>query len=67
MSCPDALRVLAGSGNLTRWTRRWWIYRAEVTTIMGALADIHVNVQRILDYIEGDEDGEEEEEVSPDP
>jgi hypothetical protein len=29
---------------------------------MGALADVHVNVRRILGYIEDEDDGEEEEE-----
>lgn len=42
------------------------IYRAEVLTIMGALADIHVGVRRILGYIEGEDDGEEEAEDLPD-
>ncbi len=38
------------------------IYRDEVFTIMGALADVTVDVRKILGYIEGDDDGEEEEE-----
>ena len=45
------------------------IYRGEVTTIMIKLADIDVNVRRILDYIYGEDDGgqeEEEEDGSPD-
>ena len=40
------------------------IYRGEVTTMMGVLADINVGVQRILDYLRGDD--EEEEEDLPD-
>jgi hypothetical protein len=39
------------------------IYRGEVLTIMGVLADIDVNVKRILAYIEGDDDEEEEEDL----
>ena len=38
------------------------IYRGEVITMMGALADIHVKVSRILAYVEGDDDEEETEE-----
>jgi hypothetical protein len=38
------------------------IYRGEVLAIMGALADVNANVLRILRYIEGEDDGEEEEE-----
>jgi hypothetical protein len=37
------------------------IYRGEVIAIMGALADLNVKVDRILDYIEGGDDDEEEE------
>ena len=37
------------------------IYRGEVQSIMIALADIHVGVTALLDYIEGDDDEEEEE------
>lgn len=40
------------------------IYRGEVITMMGVLADIDVNVRRILRYIEGDD--EEEAEDLPD-
>ena len=40
------------------------IYRGEVMTMMGKLADIDVNVRRVVAYIfdEEDEDEEEEEE-----
>jgi hypothetical protein len=38
------------------------IYRIEVLAIMGALADLNVNVETILGYIEGDDDDEAEEE-----
>lgn len=41
------------------------IYREEVFLMMGSLADIHVAVQRILGYIEGEDDEEEEEEDLP--
>jgi hypothetical protein len=41
------------------------ISREEVRLMMGVLADIDVNVRRILAYIEG-EDDEEEEEDFPD-
>jgi hypothetical protein len=42
------------------------IYRGEVTTMVGVLADINVNVKTILAYIKGEEDdGEEEEEDRP--
>ncbi|MFL5936000.1 MAG: hypothetical protein ACJ744_09235 [Gaiellaceae bacterium] len=37
------------------------IYRGEVTTIMGVLVDVNVKVDRILAYIEGGDDEEEEE------
>ncbi len=36
------------------------IYRGEVIAIMGAMADINVKVDRILEYIEGGDDEEEE-------
>ena len=42
------------------------IYRGEVIAIMGALADIGVDVRRMLGYFEGGEDDEEEEEDLPD-
>ncbi len=42
------------------------IYRAEVLTIMGALADLTVNVDTILRYLEGDDEDEAEEEDLPD-
>ena len=38
------------------------IYRVEVLAIMGALADLTVNVETILGYFEGDDDDETEEE-----
>lgn len=38
------------------------IYRGEVITIMGALADVRFRVTKILAYIEGDDDEEEAEE-----
>ena len=37
------------------------IYRGEVTEMIGALADIKVAVYRILRYIEGEDNDEEEE------
>jgi hypothetical protein len=37
------------------------IYRGEVMTIMGVLADIDVRTRAILRYIEGEDDEEEEE------
>jgi hypothetical protein len=42
------------------------IYRVEVLAMMGALADVHVNVLKILGYIEGDDDDEAQEEDLPD-
>jgi hypothetical protein len=42
------------------------IYRAEVFAIMGALADVMVDVRTILAYFEGDDDDEAEEEDLPD-
>ena len=42
------------------------IYRAEVLTIMGALADLTVNVDTILRYFAGDDEDEAEEEDLPD-
>jgi hypothetical protein len=38
------------------------IYREEVLAIMGTLADVNVNVLRILSHFEDEDDGEEEEE-----
>ena len=42
------------------------IYRVEVLAIMGALADLTVNVDTILRYVEGDDEDEAEEEDLPD-
>ena len=42
------------------------IYRGEVIEMMGTLADVNVGVRRILNYIEGDDDAEEEEDDLPD-
>ena len=39
------------------------IYRGEVLAMMGAIADIDVNVRQILRILEGDEDEEEEEDL----
>jgi hypothetical protein len=41
------------------------IYRGEVIEIMGALADLRVDVRKLLWYIEGDDDEWEEEEDPP--
>jgi hypothetical protein len=43
------------------------IYRGEVIDMIGALADIKVAVQRILSYIEGEDEKEEEEEEDHPP
>jgi hypothetical protein len=43
------------------------IYRGEVLELMGAVADIRIDVRRILWYIEGDDDEWEEEEEEEDP
>jgi len=42
------------------------IYRGDVTTIMGILADVNVNVEEILAYLKGDDDDEWEEEEEDD-
>jgi len=42
------------------------IYREEVQLMMWTLADIDVNVRRMLAAIQGDDDEEEEEEDLPD-
>ncbi len=42
------------------------IYRIEVLSIIGALADLTVDIRQILRYIEGDNNGEAEEEDLPD-
>jgi hypothetical protein len=42
------------------------IYRREVRAMMLALADIRDGVDRILGYLEGEDDEEEEEEDFPD-
>ena len=49
-------------GTLSRLDEDQGIYRLEVLAIMGALADLHVNVETILGYFEGEEDDEAEEE-----
>ena len=51
-------------GTLSGWTPSG-IYRGEVYAIMGALANIDVNVRRVLRAL-GEEDDEEEEEDLPD-
>lgn len=38
------------------------IYRGEVIAIMGGLLSIQQKLDRVLEAIEGDDDGEEEEE-----
>ena len=43
------------------------IYRGEVIEIMGAVADIRIDVRRILWYMEGGEDDEWEAEEEEDP
>jgi hypothetical protein len=43
------------------------IYRGEVLTMMGKLADIDVNVRRIVAYIFDEEDEDEEEEEGDRP
>ena len=43
------------------------ISRGEVMEIMGAIADMRVDVKRILWYIEGEEDDEREEEEEDPP
>jgi hypothetical protein len=43
------------------------IYRGEVIEIMGAVADIRVDVRKVLWYIEGEDDDEWEEETEEDP
>lgn len=43
------------------------IYRGEVIEMMGAIADIRVDVRRILWYIEGEDDDEWEEKEEEDP
>jgi hypothetical protein len=42
------------------------IYRVEVLAIMGALADLTVNVDTVLRYLEGGDEDEAEEEDLPD-
>jgi hypothetical protein len=42
------------------------IYRVEVLANLGALADLHVDVNTILRYIQGEDDDEAEEEDLPD-
>ena len=42
------------------------IYRVEVLAILGALADLMVDVNRLLRYFEGDDEDEAEEEDLPD-
>jgi hypothetical protein len=42
------------------------IYRVEVLSIIGALADLTVDVRTLLRYFEGEDDDEAEEEDLPD-
>jgi hypothetical protein len=42
------------------------IYRGEVTTMMGVLADINVHVDEILAFLKGDDEDEWEEEEEED-
>jgi hypothetical protein len=41
------------------------IYRGEVLTIMGALADVGANVEAILQLLEDEDEAEEEEDGEP--
>ena len=43
------------------------IYREEAVLMLGMLADIRARVSRILQYIEGDDDEEAEEDPTSDP
>ena len=59
------MRRRAITASLARWTKSKASI-GEVFAIMGALADLSVDVQRILKYLEGEDDDEEEEEDLPD-
>ena len=60
------MRAWTGTGHPRCVDEEQGIYRGEVETIMFALADLRVDVSRILWYIEGDDDEwEEEEEEDP--
>lgn len=60
-SAEGILRVTALAGTLEGVDEEQGIYRGEVIEIMGAVADIRVDVRKILWYIEGDDDDEWEE------
>jgi hypothetical protein len=60
------LRRESRAGTLGAVEEEEGIYRDEVTLMLGLLGDIKVAVLRILGYIEGEDDGEEEEEDLPD-
>ena len=55
------MRTEAAAGTLDPVEEEQGIYRGEVTEMIGALADIKVAVYRILRYIEGEDNDEEEE------
>lgn len=42
------------------------IYREEALLMLGMLADIRDRVSRVLEYVEGDDDEEAEEDPTPD-
>jgi hypothetical protein len=56
------LTALHARGTLGAWTTTRGSNRVEVLAIMGALADLNVNVETILGYFEGEDDDEAEEE-----
>jgi hypothetical protein len=66
-ACPDGrLALLIGARQSGVADEEQGIYRAEVRAMMLALLDIREGVDRIAGYIEGEDDGEEEEEDLPD-
>ena len=66
MAATAILRPATTPGTLVALDDDQGIYRTEVLAIMGALADLTVDVRAILRYIEGDDDDEAEAEDLPD-
>jgi hypothetical protein len=60
------LIVPRGAGTLERWTTNRAYTGSRCSAIMGALADLSVDVRTILRYIEGDDDDEATPEDLPD-
>jgi hypothetical protein len=59
----DTLRDALDTGTLAGMDEEMGIYRGEVKAIMWALADLEVDVGKIVGYIEGDDEAEDEQDL----